>query len=90
MRVILRFSVDNEINGSLRNKLTRRLTKAGFALQKRTATYEHRTIDPDDMATVLETFWTTANNHRAIYGKPGRIDHFWLYSDRKRPPKISN
>lgn len=78
MRTILRFSVDNEANSALRNRLSGRLTAAGFVRNANTATYETQHITPAALATVLELFWNDAQNHAG----PGRIDHFWMYSDR--------
>jgi hypothetical protein len=79
MRVIIRFSVDGEANSALRNKLSGRLTRAGFVRAQNTATYENGNIDEGDAATLLASFWRCANNHAG----PGRLDHFWLYSDRQ-------
>lgn len=79
MRVIVRFSVDGESNGALRNKLTGRLQRAGFVRAQNTATYENANINEGDLATSLAGFWRAANNHQG----PGRLDHFWLYSDRQ-------
>jgi hypothetical protein len=60
MRAIIRFSIDREKNGALRNKLLGRLRGAGFALQRNTATYEHADINAYELSTVLEDFWRTA------------------------------
>lgn len=78
MRVIIRFSVDNEINGALRNKLAGNLRAAGFRLLAHTATYQNSRISEGDLASALRVFWRIASKH----GGPGTIDHFWLYSDR--------
>jgi len=78
VRVIIRFSVDNEPNSVLRNKLSGYLTRAGFVRNANTATYENQHIGKADIATVLGKFWRGASSHTG----PGRVDHFWMYSDR--------
>lgn len=78
MRAIIRFSVDNEKNGALRNKLAAKLNSAGFFRGANTATYEHVGIDEHGIGNLLEDFWLTAHAHRGH----GRIDHFWMYVDR--------
>jgi hypothetical protein len=82
MRTIIRFSVDGERNSALRNKLTLRLENAGFVRQPNTATYEHHTIDESDLGRLLQDFWQCAYLHRTSGRGRGRVDHFWLYSDR--------
>lgn len=78
MRAIIRFSVDGEANSALRNKLANWLTGKGFVRAGNTATYEHPHIAKADLAKVLGDFWRKANVHQG----PGRLDHFWMYSDR--------
>jgi hypothetical protein len=78
MRVMIRFSVDNEPNSDLRKKLAKILDDEGFVRERNTATYERADVDPDEIAEILEEFWSAA----AAHDGPGRIDHFWLYSDR--------
>lgn len=78
MRAIIRFSVDNEKNGALRNKLTGVLTGAQFVRFGNTATYENTNISETELGNAVSTFWTTAAGHTA----GGRIDHFWMYCDR--------
>lgn len=78
MRAIVRFSVDNEKNSALRNKLAGVLTAAGFVRNQNTATYEHQHIDASGLSGVHASFWTKAAAHRGT----GRVDHFWMYSDR--------
>lgn len=78
MRVIVRFSVDNETNSALRNKLSGVLTRANFVRNANTATYENQHISSDRIGATLGEFWKRANNHQG----PGRLDHFWMYSDR--------
>lgn len=78
MRAIIRFSVDGEANSALRNKLANWLIGKGFVRAGNTATYEHQHIAKADLAKVLGDFWRKANSHQG----PGRLDHFWMYSDR--------
>jgi hypothetical protein len=78
VRAILRFSVDNEQNSALRNRLSNRLVQAGFVRNANTATYEATHISAANLAAVLQAFWNDAHGHAG----PGRIDHFWMYSDR--------
>ncbi len=83
MRTIVRFSVDRENNSALRNKLAGVLRRAGFTKARNTGTYEHGQIGEAGVCTVLGTFWNAADNHPG----PGRIDHFWMYSDRRPVPR---
>jgi hypothetical protein len=78
MRVMIRFSVDNEPNSDLRKKLEKVLDHDGFVRERNTATYERADVDASEIAEILEEFWSAA----AVHVGPGRIDHFWLYSDR--------
>ena len=78
MRAIIRFSIDRENNSALRNKLAPILEGTGFQRGENTATYEHQNISQQSLGAALNQFWTTANAHEG----PGRIDHFWMYSDR--------
>jgi hypothetical protein len=78
MRVMIRFSVDNEPNSDLRKKLEMVLDDDGFVRERNTATYERADVNPSEIAEILEEFWSAA----AVHVGPGRIDHFWLYSDR--------
>lgn len=77
MRTIIRFSVDNEKTGALRNKLNGVLTSNGFVLTRRTATYEHANITQTTLSNVMSSFWGAAVTHKGT----GRLDHFWMYSD---------
>jgi hypothetical protein len=81
MRAVVRFSIDREKNSSLRNKLARVLSQAGFVRDRNTATYDHIDIDVYELSGVLEKFWRKAHAHSGH----GRIDHFWMYADRKVP-----
>ena len=78
MRAIIRFSVDNETTGALNNKLNKVLTDAGFAKAQNTATYERNGLQALGLGQILQDFWNTTHSHTA----GGRLDHFWMYSDR--------
>lgn len=78
MQAIIRFSIDGEKNGALRNKLKGRLEQAGFVHAGNTATYRHNNIDPAGLSTALSDFWATASGHKGN----GKVDHFWMYTDR--------
>ena len=78
MRSIIRFSVDGETNSTLRNRLAKVLTDAGYLLNQHvTATYEHSTIPELTLAHVMREFWAVAeappNN--------AHLDHVWMYAD---------
>ena len=77
MKVTIRFSVDGETDGALRNALLAALSAKGIALkQNETATYESMSIAPADLSKALAEFWRVADNHQG----PGRIDHCWMYA----------
>jgi hypothetical protein len=77
MRAIIRFSVDNEKNRSLGNKLTKVVADAGFVPAENTATYERVGLQALGLGQILQDLWSTAHTHTG----PG-LDHFWMYSDR--------
>jgi len=58
MRAIIRFSVDNELNSALRNKLTPILETARFQRGAITATYEQQNISQQNL-------WQRAQGSRA-------------------------
>ena len=78
MRAIIRVSVDHEHNSALRNKLNKVLTDAGFVRAQNTATYERNGLQALGLGQILQDFWNKVHSH----GGPGRVDHFWMYSDR--------
>lgn len=78
MQAIIRFSIDGEKNGALRNKLKAGLEQAGFVHAGNTATYRHNNIDPNQLSTALGAFWGAASGHKGN----GKVDHFWMYADR--------
>jgi hypothetical protein len=81
VRSIIRFSVDGEGNGKLRNRLAKILTDAGYVLNRKvTATWEAE-ISAVGLASAMQAFWAEANNPPA----PGvKVDHVWMYADN--PP----
>ena len=86
MKVIIRFSIDNERNGKLRNKLQRALRKSKFSNKKNTATYTGKgpKSTAKDLSIALSTFWESVWKHPG----PGQLDHFWMYVERpRRAPK---
>ena len=78
MRAIIRFSVDSDNNGALRNELNKVLTDAGFAEAPNTTTYERHGLQPLSLGAIVQDFWSTAHHHTGF----GRLDHFWMYADR--------
>jgi hypothetical protein len=81
MRSIIRFSVDGEQNGLLRNRLADVLKQSGYVLNPHvTATWEHANIAPADLAAVMRGFWQEASNPP----NAATVDHVWMYSDN--PP----
>jgi len=78
MRAIIRFSVEQENNGALRNKLNKILIDADFIQAQNTATYERKGLQELGLGQILQDFWSTAHTHAG----PGRLDHFWMYLDR--------
>ncbi|GGO35769.1 hypothetical protein GCM10010991_28580 [Gemmobacter aquaticus] len=78
MQAIIRFSLNNDVGSPLRNRLEGILVAAGFARGQNTATYRHEHIEPPQMSTTLRDFWAAVAAHQA----GGRVDHFWMYTDR--------
>ncbi len=80
MRVTLRFSVSNEQNGTLRNKLATALESHGVALKTgETGTYECNALSEAGLRAALLAFWTEASNFQG----PGHIDHVWMYAGQE-------
>lgn len=83
MRSIIRFSVDGEKDGRLRNRLAKILTDAGYVLNRHvTATYEASDITAQDLAGTMQTFWNAASNPNTL---GVTVDHVWMYADN--PPR---
>jgi hypothetical protein len=76
MRVIIRFSLDDDTNSYLTNKLRAILTNLGFERQA-TGTYEAINGRAAQIAAALEQFWQAIATHTGR----GTVDHFWMYSD---------
>lgn len=58
MRVIIRFSLDRDNGGRLRNKLFAILQQHGFRWNDQvTSTYEHANINAIDLAIAMAEFW---------------------------------
>jgi len=78
VRTIIRYSVDDDMNGQTTNRLRKALEDNGMLFTPATATYEgHRT--EAELGRVVAAFWRAAA--RAATSGPGRLDHFWMYSD---------
>lgn len=77
MRTILRFSLDDDANGGLANKLRAILTNIGLEHQGRTGTYEANNVGAAQLGRALEEFWHAVATHDGR----GTVDHFWMYSD---------
>lgn len=80
VEVIIRFSVDNEKNSVLRNKLNTKLENHGFVkVESRTATYINGSISPGILSQAMSEFWNEVHSHTG----GGTIDHFWMYADKE-------
>jgi hypothetical protein len=77
MRVIIRFSLNNDHGSALRNSLANALESHGMVRQANTATYEGD-LDEAEIRSVMRMFWNIASGSTRA-----RIDHFWMYSDAK-------
>jgi hypothetical protein len=81
MRVIIRFSLNNDQGSALRNILFPVLENGGIMWTgANTGTYEGDDIDEADLRNVLALFWNTL----AGYMGNAHLDHFWMYVDKKR------
>jgi len=76
MRVIIRFSLDDDTNRQpLRVSLKEALGNNGIALKaKQTSVYEGDGITLSRLQDALNKFWKECSRHRRA-----RIDHFWMY-----------
>jgi hypothetical protein len=77
MRTIIRFSINGEGNGALRNSLHGILVNDGLFTLTGTATYERLDATPNELSVLMEAFWEAIGNHQG----QGAVDHFWMYSD---------
>ena len=76
MKVTIRFSVDGESDGALRNKLVAALGDKAIRLKpNETGTFEAGSISEGDLTAAIRDFWAAAAAHTG----PGKIDHVWFY-----------
>ena len=81
MRVIIRFSLNNDQGSALRNTLKPILESGGILWTgANTGTYEGEDIAESDLRNVLARFWSTLHG----YMGNAHLDHFWMYVDKKR------
>jgi len=86
MRVIIRFSLNKDVGSPLRNTLKPILEAQGIMwTNKMTGTYEGYD-SPKKIRLALARFWKAVADAQAV-GKV-RIDHFWMYTDRKTAPVV--
>jgi len=79
MRVIIRFSLNRDKNGKLRNALKPTLENYGIMWTgKMTGTYEGD-VSEISIRNAARSFWTTAANFMGS----AHVDHFWMYADKK-------
>lgn len=79
MRVIIRFSINNDSGSALRNSLVYVLENTyQFQKAQNTSTYEYQSTMPVNLSQVLSSFWSTVENHKG----PAVMDHFWMYFDQ--------
>lgn len=79
MRVIIRFSIDNDSQSLLRNSLVYKLeTLHSFKKASKTSTYEYHSTSPVALSKVLSDFWHVVESHKGS----ATIDHFWMYVDQ--------
>jgi hypothetical protein len=78
MRVIIRFSLDNDSRNDLRHAVVRPLINNGITLRDATSTFEGN-VSPAALSGALREFWQIAGQEN---WSPARVDHFWMYVDR--------
>jgi hypothetical protein len=87
VRVIVRFSLNNDQASALRNILFLILENGGITRTGvNTGTYEGEDIDEADLRNVLAQFWNTLSG----YMGNAHLDHFWMYVDKKRSDDEEN
>lgn len=84
MRVIIRFSLNNDAGSGLRNSLAPVLEGAGLVRSSKTATYEGD-LNEGEIQKILGKFWSIAHAYTPAY-----IDHFWMYVDQQVDAKEEN
>jgi hypothetical protein len=81
-RVIVRFSLNDDKNSQLRNKLEKALQTCGINRTK-TATYESASVDQQQAAHVLANLLTTLGEASlSADGDSPSLSHLWIYVDR--------
>ncbi len=82
MRVIIRFSVNGETNGAVRNLLAWNLNNVDIE-RTGTGTWEHPNILPANFAFAMSKFWEIVANPVSVpNAQEGvSIDHVWVYAD---------
>jgi hypothetical protein len=80
MRVIIRFSIDWDTDGSLTRRLRAMFEQVGFT-RIGTSSYEHADIESRILGRLLFNFWQEV-------GPPATtktVDHFWMCIDGQQP-----
>jgi len=82
-RVLIRYSVDGERTGLLRNSVNKILEDAGFE-RTQTGTIELGIDDAAELPVnkILEALRMMLDPKGAGVESPGRLDHLWLYIDK--------
>ena len=81
-RVIVRFSLNDDKNSQLRNKLEKSLQSHGINRTK-TATYESASADQQEAANVLANLLKTLGEaNLSADGDSPSLCHLWIYVDR--------
>jgi hypothetical protein len=76
MRIITRFSLNNDSGSGPRNALAGVLEGAGLVRTTKTATYEGD-LTEDEIRDTSRRFWNIAHGYTPAY-----VDHFWMYADQ--------
>lgn len=77
MRVIVRFSLNDDRGSRLRHPLKAILEGGGIMWQQgSTGTYEG-VVTEADLRDTMRQFW----NHVSSYTGRATVDHFWMYCD---------
>jgi hypothetical protein len=75
VRVIIRFSLNNDRGSALRNALAEVLEGGGLVRQSNTATYEGD-LSEAEIRNAMRRFWNIASGFASAH-----VDHFWMYAD---------
>jgi hypothetical protein len=81
VRIIIRFSLDGDDDGALRARLGDILKRNGLTVRKGTGLYEGsiQKVNFVVLGANLAAFWEELNN-----SSKGKLDHFWMYVDKKK------